>query len=42
MIEIKLPEFLSVFCFSEEVFDFSSGQMTQTKAKHLKDRYIAT
>jgi len=25
-----------VFC-SEEVFDFSSGQMTQTKAKHLKD-----
>lgn len=22
---------------SEEVFDFSSGQMTQTKAKHLKD-----
>ena len=21
---------------SEEVFDFSSGQMTQTKAKHLK------
>lgn len=25
---------------SEEVFDFSSGQMTQVKAKHLKDRYI--
>lgn len=24
--------------FSEEVFDFSSGQMTQAKAKHLKDR----
>ena len=23
--------------FSEEVFDFSSGQLTQTKAKHLKD-----
>jgi len=23
--------------YSEEVFDFSSGQMTQTKAKHLKD-----
>uniref|UniRef100_A0AAQ5ZTX8 Exportin-1 n=1 Tax=Amphiprion ocellaris TaxID=80972 RepID=A0AAQ5ZTX8_AMPOC len=23
---------------SEEVFDFSSGQMTQVKAKHLKDR----
>lgn len=22
---------------SEEVFDFSSGQLTQTKAKHLKD-----
>lgn len=22
---------------SEEVFDFSSGQMTQTKARHLKD-----
>jgi len=22
---------------SEEVFDFSSGQITQTKAKHLKD-----
>jgi len=27
----------SVMCCSEEVFDFSSGQMTQTKAKHLKD-----
>ena len=26
-----------VVCCSEEVFDFSSGQMTQTKAKHLKD-----
>ena len=31
------------FCFtwlvvcSEEVFDFSTGQMTQAKAKHLKD-----
>jgi exportin-1 len=25
------------FDFSEEVFDFSSGQMTQAKAKHLKD-----
>ena len=23
--------------FSEEVFDFSTGQMTQAKAKHLKD-----
>lgn len=22
---------------SEEVFDFSSGQITQNKAKHLKD-----
>jgi len=22
---------------SEEIFDFSSGQITQTKAKHLKD-----
>ena len=30
---------MSVFAFfcSEEVFDFSSGQMTQAKAKHLKD-----
>lgn len=26
---------------SEEVFDFSSGQMTQTKAKHLKDTMCA-
>jgi exportin-1 len=26
-----------VFFYSEEVFDFSSGQMTQAKAKHLKD-----
>ena len=25
------------FLHSEEVFDFSSGQMTQVKAKHLKD-----
>ncbi len=25
------------FCYSEEIFDFSSGQMTQAKAKHLKD-----
>jgi len=25
------------FFYSEEVFDFSSGQMTQAKAKHLKD-----
>ena len=25
------------FLSSEEVFDFSSGQMTQVKAKHLKD-----
>lgn len=25
---------------SEEVFDFSSGQMTQVKAKHLKDRSV--
>jgi len=28
---------LAVALCSEEVFDFSSGQMTQTKAKHLKD-----
>lgn len=28
---------LSTAYFSEEVFDFSSGQMTQAKAKHLKD-----
>jgi len=28
---------LSLCVYSEEVFDFSSGQMTQTKAKHLKD-----
>jgi len=27
----------SLFHCSEEVFDFSSGQMTQAKAKHLKD-----
>jgi len=26
-----------LFFSSEEVFDFSSGQMTQAKAKHLKD-----
>ncbi len=26
-----------LFFFSEEVFDFSSGQLTQTKAKHLKE-----
>lgn len=26
---------------SEEVFDFSSGQITQTKAKHLKDTMCA-
>jgi exportin-1 len=26
---------------SEEVFDFSAGQMTQTKAKHLKDSMCA-
>lgn len=26
-----------VISYSEEVFDFSSGQMTQAKAKHLKD-----
>jgi exportin-1 len=25
---------------SEEVFDFSTGQMTQLKAKHLRDRYM--
>lgn len=25
---------------SEEVFDFSSGQITQTKAKHLKDTIV--
>jgi len=25
------------FSYSEEIFDFSSGQMTQAKAKHLKD-----
>lgn len=33
--------YLAMFVFiisSEEVFDFSSGQMTQAKAKHLKDR----
>ena len=28
---------ISFWFFSEEVFDFSSGQMTQAKAKHLKD-----
>ena len=28
--------YVNLFC-SEEVFDFSSGQMTQAKAKHLKD-----
>lgn len=28
---------LSSIDYSEEVFDFSSGQMTQVKAKHLKD-----
>ena len=27
----------SLFYNSEEVFDFSSGQLTQQKAKHLKD-----
>ncbi|NXK81342.1 XPO1 protein, partial [Amazona guildingii] len=26
---------------SEEVFDFSSGQITQVKAKHLKDRQVS-
>lgn len=34
--EVVTVDFFIV-CFSEEVFDFSSGQMTQTKAKHLKD-----
>ena len=29
--------FYSSIDYSEEVFDFSSGQMTQVKAKHLKD-----
>ena len=29
--------FIFWFLDSEEVFDFSSGQMTQAKAKHLKD-----
>lgn len=29
--------YCSLVSFSEEVFDFSSGQMTQAKAKHLKD-----
>ena len=29
---------LSFVDFSEEVFDFSTGQMTQLKAKHLRDR----
>jgi len=28
---------ISYVADSEEVFDFSSGQMTQAKAKHLKD-----
>lgn len=32
-----LVYFINICCFSEEVFDFSSGQMTQAKAKHLKD-----
>lgn len=41
------PSLVSMFCqtmtspfydvHSEEVFDFSTGQMTQTKAKHLKE-----
>lgn len=38
---ITLEVVLAMFVFiisSEEVFDFSSGQMTQAKAKHLKDR----
>ena len=30
-------EWIVYLFFSEEVFDFSSGQMTQAKAKHLKD-----
>ncbi len=35
---IKMIWFPFFVCFSsEEVFDFSSGQMTQAKAKHLKD-----
>lgn len=38
---MKTCSFCTLKCvcliFSEEVFDFSSGQMTQAKAKHLKD-----
>jgi len=34
---VDLVKHLFLLCCSEEVFDFSSGQMTQTKAKHLKD-----
>lgn len=39
-----LTPFLSLTFFtihSEEVFDFSTGQMTQAKAKHLKDTMCA-
>ena len=32
-----ISELHSSLSCSEEVFDFSSGQMTQVKAKHLKD-----
>ena len=35
-IVILIKELL-IFYNSEEVFDFSSGQLTQQKAKHLKD-----
>ena len=31
------PPHTHTYMYSEEVFDFSSGQMTQVKAKHLKD-----
>ena len=34
----RYHKFLFFFVYnSEEVFDFSSGNLTQTKAKHLKD-----
>ena len=40
-LEFRWPNSMSFSYFhfldSEEVFDFSSGQMTQAKAKHLKD-----
>jgi hypothetical protein len=40
MVNIWRHTNLLTGCFglcSEEVFDFSSGQLTQTKAKHLKE-----